>query len=1004
VALPVAVVLARDAGAQAPTRELGRIVVRNHGGSELRPAAATCGFAAPQGALAPDATIELRLAGQALPSQLDAFNAWPDGSLRFGAISTVLPRLARGAEAIVSVAHSAGIRDAAAGISAAELAAYLEQSGGPPRVDWTDRDHGGFAADAARALRAPQGWNPEGPCLAGRWLSGPICTEWVCSAPLSGAQGQHPSLRVWFHCRAWRDRAGGEIVGARVHVVLDNSLGPRRVETREAVGDVVVSRGGKAAWQRVGRTLPALRWDNPEGTTIKGANYCAVLSADQAVFEADDRFKILDFGGTAAHLLEVRGPREAVGKVFWWPDFIVRLGKLDAQNVLRPNTQYVHLGAAQLQLTRRVRIEAAEKQDIRGRAFTVEGLDPKGRPASERIAVGGDGKGQGRQLFGAVLRIAADGPIEGPLNVGLASLAGTTDPPRLWGMSLAPWTRWPVTVTFGMAADAEPHPDGLIRARVVPHYDPGLKSKQFKSLVDNWTGSLRGQSDSEGRLLPNSRHQVSPAYSLANVVMGGAQAGGRPDLAVVPGQHVLWLMQPDGPTRTIMLTSGEAFNQWPWQFRDRATGLCVDPAREPGFSLHPNADHRVKPPHLSQRVNSICQMGTDPEHWMEFNYVPFLVTGDLVHYEALYQSAFSAWAWHPPAWPDAKSGGLDRAIVTINARAIAWVIRNFGHVRACGPDRLYDPLVTASREIPDRIYARQQLWLKRWYVDGPEYRTGLMPEQRGSHPFVTDTGAPLYAYAQWMHCYLTAVTAQLNELGALDANGRAFFDWHKNYTVDQVDPTLTHPATAATFAYWRARRADGTPFRSLGEVYRHMADVEWPEPSSHLFTMLSPYAKFLLEGDRARISATVKATIQPISVGGRNGVVAREMVGRQVYSLPDKGLGTILAVADQGGGRGNRIEIRIERPFGQDSYEQGKWRLQLPAAGPAQHLALDATREVGDYPYLVMGALGLLANAGVPKAKQAWEMMRGMARNSGLDFPDARADFCAWAISPREQR
>jgi hypothetical protein len=998
IAIPLAAQLPDMAHAQGAA--LARIIVRNPGRAEHRPAAWTSGLALPRGALPSGATVELRHAGRTIPSQLDRFNAWPDGSLRFGAVSAVLPTLASGAETPVDVYPGAGNLDSTASISAAEVAAYLEANGGVPRVEWLDRDRGRYTADAATALRGQKAWDANAACLAGRWLSGLVCTEWVCSVPLVGEQGPHPSIRIWFHCRAWRNGPGGDVVGARVHVVLDNSVSPRRVETRDAVGDVMIARGAQVAWGRQGRPVSKVRWDNPVGTTIKGAPSCAIVTAEEPVFDATHRFQVIDIEGTAAHILEIRSPREAVARIMWSPDVIVRAGTADAAHALRPNTYSTYRGAVHLYATRRVRIQSADKKDLQNRRFVVEGVDPLGKPITEAVVIGADGVGSGQSIFNAVTRIVADGPVDGRINVGTAALAGYGSPPaaRLWGMTLGAATRWPCVLRYGAAVEAEPLPESIVRSRIVPHYDVALLSKQLGSLVDTWTQSLRGQCDSDGELVPNSRSPTGPDQSAGNVVLAGSQPGGRPELAVIPGQHVNWLLQPNRANRDIMYASAQVFHQWPYQYRDRATGLCVDPARHPTFSSHTNEPDDNKPPHIVRRQNSICEMDTDREHWMEFNYVPFLVSADLVHYETLYQTAIGNWVKNPATWPDGRSPGFDRALVQISGRGIAWAVRSLGHIVACGPDRLYDAGTTAERTAIDRLWASQQKWLKTLYIDGPD-RLGLRPEDRGAHKFLTTLGSDAHPYAPWGQAYLSTVIGHLAELEVLDANGRAFFNWYKTYSIDQVDPRQTNPAVMAGAYYVRARRPDGTALRSLGEMYEYMATKEWPVPSSYLFNLVKPTAMLAVDGERPPAGSTVRMSVTSKALRSA-GIVGLEFVGRQIYTPADKGLGTITSVVDTGDGRGNQFEVKVEAPFGSASYAPGAWQLQLPPAGKARYLSVDPTQPPSFYYYYLMAALASLMNAGVSEAGPPLEMLQRMAQNSNATFPEASALLTPWAISP----
>lgn len=989
------------AGTAAASGALGRMVVEETSGREQAEVPLAFGVAAPRGMLPAGHGVVV----PGVAAQLDRLNAWDDGSLRFGVVTALVPRLAAGQRLALDLRAAPEARDGRPGLSPGDILRHMDAAGGAPRFEWRDRDHGLFHADAADGLRAGRAWHPERPHLAGRWLSGPLCTEWVCSVPLrDGAGRRHPSLRAWFHCRAWKGRRG--IAAIRVDAVLDNSLGPYDAEVTDVVGDVVLWRGGAPAWSRLGG-LPgaALVSSSAEGTKIANADRCAVLRAAGA-FSAEDRFKLIEAEGVIAHILDVEGANAAVGRLHWEPRLIVDRAKRPGAGALPLNPHTAADGAIRLNLSRRLRIAAVDGQDLRRRRFVVEGRDAAGRPLRETLTGPEPGAATiGGADFAAVTAVRVDGATAGRVEIGTAPFAGTAPVPpgrwRLWGMALAAWTRWPVRLWYGEPAAVLHHdPAIFLRARLLPNYDGRLVSDRHGRFIAELAANLVWESDSAGRPLPNSRDRTAPARSCLNVVMGGGQTGGRPDLAPIPGQQAAWLLAPgSGGAARAMLAAGLALNQWPWQWRDRATGLAVEPGRHPRFTTHFNARPEDRPPNRPHGFNSICRMGTDSEHWIDFSYLPFLVTGDLIHYEAMVQAALGAWAWFPARWPwRTDNEGYDRALVTASPRNIAWVCRNLGHLRVCGPDRLLDAGVTTPRAVIDRIWGRQQRWLHDWFARGPD-PDGFHPAEKGDHKVLMTGRAPTYIYAPWQHAFLSAAFAHLAEAEALDAHGRAFFDWYRSYSVDQVDPRKTNPGAAVMAYYWRGRRADGRPVAGMAEAYRIMAEEEWPEPTSPHFARVEPNAPLTLRGDHRRPGAVVVLEAASRTSRGRAGVFDARFLGRRLATA-DGGLATLLRL-DGGTTLARRATARVERPFAKGRYDAKRWRLQPPAAGPSPFLMLDHTRGLGQWPYVLMGALAALAGAGTPGAAEAWTRLRRMARNSGDDWPGASPGHCGWAIAPR---
>lgn len=989
--------------AQAQTGTgLGRVWLHNPGRRALRPAPVTFGLSLPRGILGRQSSVVLRVGSARYPAQLDSFNAWDDGSLRFGIVSSLGPELGPGQEVEALIEAAAGPPLAGSGIGARTLADYLATNGGTPELVWHDRDSGTYMADAAVALAGRAGWEANGPALAGRWLDGPVCTEWVCSTPLVNERRQvHPSLRAFFHCRAWHQ--DGRIVGARVDAVLDNTVGPFEADVREAVGDLHLRQNGTTVWSRAGGDLSAM------GVVVADAGKQPgqfMVRTQAAAFRPDHRFMTLDVDGVVLHLLEIGSDREAMARPLADERCVAANAVAKGAGAIPVNGTGAYRGAAYLHQSRRLRVAAASKQSLSGRRFRVAGIDSAGGAIEELLAVGGGNEAVGRQRFAVVTAVSCDGPTGGGVDIGNPPpTVGPAGSARLWGVSLPAWTRWPVRLAYGQAG-AEPmvDPAMFVRSRLLPNYAPELMAKGHEAWVGGLVRSIAGQTDSSGRLMPGSR---DPDYShgrCLNVIMGGAQPGGRPDLAIVPGQQVAWVFAPRNRAMYgAMLACGYAMHQWPCHWRERATGLPVDPGQRKSFTTHFNASENDKPPHWRRGNNTIARIATDPEHWIEFSYLPFLATGDLHHYESLFDTTFAAWAWHPARWPYLTAHeGYERAIVTTNARSIAWVMRNLGHFRICAPERLPDRTVAAPAETIERIYQTQQAWLKQWYAIGPD-PNGLMPADKGEHKFLVHGKAPEYAYAQWMHSYLSASMAHLSESGSLGPDGQSFFNWYKTYSVDQADPAQTYPAAAASSYYWRARRPDGTPIRSMRELYQYMAENEWLEPGSNLFTQLEPNTDLVIEGNATTPGARV--VLRAYFVGNQKArpTFSAALQGRQVFTPQDGGRGRIEKVVGVENQYGTGIEVRVERPFRSDRYKPKQWRLQLPLAGQAPQLMLDPTRSASDYTFLLIGALGVLASARVDGAREAWKRLRESGLQSAADFTLARADLCGWAIAPRQQ-
>lgn len=165
--------------------------------------------------------------GSPVPLQVDVKARHADGSLRHAIVSLQIKSLAAGQQRTLSL-FKAAPRATPAPLAPSVL---LDQGFGATVQITLDGQVWQASADAL--LRKGE---------ATRWLSGPLATEWLLSAPLTDADGRpHPHLAAHFAVRAAGERA-------RVDVTIENdwayAAGPRNLSY-----DARIDLGGKTVWQ-----------------------------------------------------------------------------------------------------------------------------------------------------------------------------------------------------------------------------------------------------------------------------------------------------------------------------------------------------------------------------------------------------------------------------------------------------------------------------------------------------------------------------------------------------------------------------------------------------------------------------------------------------------------------------------------------------------------------------------------------------------------------------------
>ena len=169
---------------------------------------ATFGVVFRRGELARGKTITARLAGAEIPVQLDAKRHYPDGSLKHGVVSLLVPKLE--------------------GDAALQLFAEGAAEDGPPSIDQAAKSllagdfeatvsfsfpEGGGKPVAASARKMLQSAGEK----AATWLKGPVAIEWLLSGPPVDEAGQaDPDLSVQFQVRHYP-----QIGSTRVSAVVE---------------------------------------------------------------------------------------------------------------------------------------------------------------------------------------------------------------------------------------------------------------------------------------------------------------------------------------------------------------------------------------------------------------------------------------------------------------------------------------------------------------------------------------------------------------------------------------------------------------------------------------------------------------------------------------------------------------------------------------------------------------------------------------------------------------
>ncbi|ADJ64256.1 hypothetical protein [Herbaspirillum seropedicae] len=356
-------------------------------------------------------------------------------------------------------------------------------------------------------------------------------------------------------------------------------------------------------------------------------------------------------------------------------------------------------------------------------------------------------------------------------------------------------TRWRKVFWRGTAPQVNVRSDTayLIASRALPNYDRSsmVAEKALRDLASAWTGP---------KTEPMGAGVANPAMPTT---------GGRPDIGLLPGWNVLWLLSMDRRAREASLGTGDLAGSWSIHYRDRSSDRPVSLARFPALTLLGQPGDARNPRTGKSEAFPPCQGCSNPNiadsaHMPAMNYLPYLLTGDYYQLEEL--QFWATWAVFKsnPAYRGYAQGLVHRSQV----RDQAWTLRSLGQAAYITPDD--DAL---KKELQD-IVKNNLDWYTAQYVNNSQAnRLGIIVDN--AIVYQGNTGI-----APWMDDFFTSSIGYLNDLGYQEA--LPLLRYKAAFPVAR----MTHPGYCWIFgaAYSIPVRPDQNAplYTDLGQAYQAM--------------------------------------------------------------------------------------------------------------------------------------------------------------------------------------
>ncbi|MGZ8318516.1 MAG: RIFT barrel domain-containing protein [Telluria sp.] len=300
----------------------------------------------------------------------------------------------------------------------------------------------------------------------------------------------------------------------------------------------------------------------------------------------------------------------------------------------------------------------------------------------------------------------------------------------------------------------------LIKTRVVPNYDQSIVFPE--SILDAMKTQFSGA-------------RVEPMANGA-AMAGMGTAGGRPDIGVLPGWAVTYLLTQDKRAKDVTNGTADLSGSWSIHYRDKKNDRPVSIIDYPYMTLLGQRNDTLNPATKQLEAFPLCATTTactspltsDTSHQPMFAMLPYIVTGDYFYLEELqFWTMYSMFESNP--WYRSYATGL---VKHDQARGQAWTLRTLAMAAFISPDS--DPLKAQFAT----FLSNNLDWYNANYTNNASAnKLGILIDGA----FGYDLGRSM---APWMDDFFTQSLGYITELGFTKA--APLLAWKAKFPIDRM--------------------------------------------------------------------------------------------------------------------------------------------------------------------------------------------------------------------------
>ncbi len=300
----------------------------------------------------------------------------------------------------------------------------------------------------------------------------------------------------------------------------------------------------------------------------------------------------------------------------------------------------------------------------------------------------------------------------------------------------------------------------LIASKQVPNYD--------QSAAPSSAALTQVRNAFSGAVTEPMQRGMAVAYMPST--------GGRPDIGLLPGWAVTYLLSMDKDAKAATLGAADLAGSWSTHFRDKKTDRVVSLVNYPYMTVLGREGDTFNPATKKFESFPVCggdcntPLTADSSHQPNFAYLPYLVTGDHYYLEELQFWAMFNMFQANPGYRDSGKGLLKADQV----RGQAWALRTLADAAAITPDA--DTLKGQF----DTFLSNNLDWYNTAYSNSSKAANAL-----GA---ITDDNALVYdggtGLAPWQDDFFTMAAGRADELGF--AKAKPLLRWKANFPIGRM--------------------------------------------------------------------------------------------------------------------------------------------------------------------------------------------------------------------------